>query len=387
MKIDEREIRQAMDRRMSALEASAERRAAIRRRVGEEEPIVRRKMTASVAFALALMLALTGAALAVGLSNLFEYFGRNDERLAVIADQATPATQQPGRVDSEKLGHSVGTIHNVYYDGQTLLVAYSMENTRRVEAYTPTEEQLKNAEKEQVAYIPEALNEEEERIIGEYAAKVKKGEPCGLAIYTVYAADHSYADGIDLGCEMTERENEGPDGVRYMLREYGTPLPEALRDRDFLTVSMTLREHITYLWFDGNATWAIRENPRETGSMTATVARTEAESMCFSGIGEYGGVEVRAKATLSAVRGELILTGTKAFPKLEEGHYDFEIYDGEGSRYRADSMSVNHPDEISISFYGNGALPEKLSVAILVEDSEGVRHEDASEAIELTFTE
>lgn len=386
MKIDEREIRQAMNRRMSALEASAERRMAIRRRIGEEEPVVRRKMTANMAIALVLTLALTGAALAVGMRNLFEYFGSDDERLAVIADQATLATQQPGTVESDKLGMSVGTIHNAYYDGQTLLVAYSMENARRIENYVPDEEQLKKADMEQVVYMPSAQTEQEERIIGEYAAKVEAGEPCGLAMYTVYTADHSYANGVDLGPAM-EMENEGPDGARYMLREYETPLPEDIQNRDFLTVEMPLREHATYLWFDGENTWVIRENPKEAGSMTAAVARTEAESLCFSGNGEYEGVSVQAKATLSAVRGELILKGAAAFPKPEDAHYDFEIADGRGNRYRPSAMEVNYPDEIRISFYGNGELPETLSVTICHENRYDSRTQPVSEPIVLTLSE
>lgn len=383
MKFDEREIRAAMDRRLSALEASEDRRRAIRLRIGEEEPVVKRKLTVSAALALALIMTLTGVALAAGIVNLFEYFGKEDERLAMVADRAVLETQKPESVETETLGRTVGTIHNAYYDGQTLLVAYSMENARRIEAYMPDEEELKSTDMEQIVYMPSAQSNEEERIINEYADKVKAGEPCGLVIYSVYTTDHSYANGVDLG-PATEMENDGTDGVRYMLREYETPLPEAIQNQDFLMVEMPLNEHTTRIWFDGKATWVAHENTRDAGKLSAAVVRTEADNLRFSGVGEYEGVEVQARATLSAVRGEVILSGTAAFPERENGHYDFEIYDGLGNRYRPSSMTVNHPDEICISFNGNGVLPEELSLVICIESEYDIRPRPVTEPIVLT---
>ena len=46
---------------------------------GEARPVMKRKMTLTVLAAVLAVIALTGAALAVGL-NLFDHFGRNDRR-------------------------------------------------------------------------------------------------------------------------------------------------------------------------------------------------------------------------------------------------------------------------------------------------------------------
>ena len=52
---------------------------------------MKKKLTASLAAALIAALLLAGAALAVGL-NLFDVFGKNDERLSQLADEAGEMT-------------------------------------------------------------------------------------------------------------------------------------------------------------------------------------------------------------------------------------------------------------------------------------------------------
>ena len=90
-KNDAQIVRDALDRRLAALGPSAARRARIRERIAEEEPAMKKKLTASLAAALIAALLLAGAALAVGL-NLFDVFGKNDERLPQLADEAGEMT-------------------------------------------------------------------------------------------------------------------------------------------------------------------------------------------------------------------------------------------------------------------------------------------------------
>ena len=386
MKLDEHGVRGAMDRRLSALESTADRRRAIRLRAGEEKPFVKKKLTAGVVAVLALMLALTGAALAAGIMNLFEYFGRNDRRLAVLADSAVLETQRPQTVETEALGTTVGVIRNAYYDGQSLLVAYSIANGSRVEPFTPTEEMPAGAEMERIEYVPGAETPEEETIIGNFVRAKERGEPCGLKLVSVYPADHSYGNGVDLEA-WTEQEETAQDGSRYMLREYETPLPEAVQNLDVLEVRMDLREQTTYLWFDGEQTWVIRGEHRKAGAMTAAVARSEAVSRCFAGAGEVNGIPVQVSAQVSAVRGELVMTGAGAFPKPENGRYDFELYDGQGNRYRLASAVVNSPDDVTLSFFGSGELPGELSIVICIENEYDSSPKSVFEPIVLKTTE
>ena len=64
---------------------------------------MKKKLTASLAAALIAALLLAGAALAVGL-NLFDVFGKNDERLSQLADEAALPTVDAQSVESEALG-------------------------------------------------------------------------------------------------------------------------------------------------------------------------------------------------------------------------------------------------------------------------------------------
>ena len=60
----------------------------------EARPVMKRKMTLTALAAVLVVIALTGAALAVGL-NLFDHFGRNDRRLQVVAPEAALIRRYP----------------------------------------------------------------------------------------------------------------------------------------------------------------------------------------------------------------------------------------------------------------------------------------------------
>lgn len=52
----------------------------------EARPVMKRKLTSTLLVAVVAVIALTGAALAVGL-NLFDYFGKYDQRLKTVAPE------------------------------------------------------------------------------------------------------------------------------------------------------------------------------------------------------------------------------------------------------------------------------------------------------------
>ena len=78
--VNKESVQRALDARLSALSASPQRRARIRAAAfAKEETETRRKFAAGLIFALAALLALTGAALAVK-TNLFARFAVRDAR-------------------------------------------------------------------------------------------------------------------------------------------------------------------------------------------------------------------------------------------------------------------------------------------------------------------
>lgn len=376
MRKAEEHVRGAIDRRLSSLEASAGRRAQIRRRINrEEEPVMKRKLTVGMAFALALALALTGAALAAGV-NLFEYFGKTDARLGSLAPQAVLETQSPQTVESDDLGETVATITNAYYDGQSLMVAYSIVNGERMEAFTPTEEQLAAAEPAewgQIA-IPLSANEEEAQLMADFNAAMEAGAPMGFARYSVYPSDHAEVNGsVDVGPYM-EHEESAADGEVYRLREFESPLPEEIQNLDEIEVQIRLYQGMYALWFDGEDLYQLPYERQPAGAMTATVKRAEADGLQFAqyeGAGEYNGVKVQAEATASAVFATVTLTADgDAFvlPETEEDSWiEVVLRDEMGNTYRAQSYERRASDEITVRFDSIGSVPGELTAYVVIE--------------------
>ena len=137
---NEREtIRKALDARLSPLSASPRRREHIRAAIAQREkkPLPKRR---SLVLAVALLLALAGAALAVG-TNLFARFAQNDRRYEGVLDQVTDVTEKPASVQDEKLGMVSARVDSAYYDGQTLTLTIAVENARCIAEWTPTEDE------------------------------------------------------------------------------------------------------------------------------------------------------------------------------------------------------------------------------------------------------
>ena len=250
-KNDAQIVRDALDRRLAALGPSAARRARIRERIAEEEPAMKKKLTASLAAALIAALLLAGAALAVGL-NLFDVFGKNDERLSQLADEAALPTVDAQSVESEALGASEAAIENAYYDGQSLIVAYRLKNDARVEEFVPTQAELAQAEALEGPVHIAVGREADRAIVERFHQAQEDSEPFGIVQYAVHPSDHTLTDdGIDLP-PSGERTLQGEDGALLSLREYEFPLPKAAQKRETLNISIRLIESASYLYFDGD---------------------------------------------------------------------------------------------------------------------------------------
>ena len=362
MKLEERDVKRALDARLSALDADPARRERVRRRVEEEEKPVKKKMTVSLAFALALAVALAGVGLAAGM-NVFEYFAQRDSRLAPIAEGSAPATQTPLSVTSEELGESSIRFDSAYYDGQNLLVGIVLENTDRMEAYTPTEEERAAMEPVPEGQMPSPPADGADMdVIATFSEAMERGEPYGFAYYTVYPSDH-----VTTG-----------DGVRLLLREMETPLPEEIQNRDSLELHMKIWQSVSRYWFDGKSLYMGSERA-QAGEAVCTVTRSEAAFVTYAGEGEYDGVPVSLTLSLSALHGKLSVEAAgDAFPAWPDRDtwYDVILLDENGVELRELENGVD-PDRIEASFYGSGRLPAKITAHIVIE-AEGDWDRDAA---------
>ena len=348
---NEREtIRKALDARLSPLSASPRRRECIRAAVAQKEkkPIPKRR---SLVLAVALLLALAGAALAVG-TNLFARFAQNDRRYEGVLDQVTDVTEKPASVLDEKLGMVSARVDSAYYDGQTLTLTIAVENARRISEWTPTEEEkalLKPEEGARPATPQTAMTEEEKRIMADAQ------------------------DGISL--PPYDGEDEEENGTLYEIREF-SPLPEDVSGRETLSVYAELGRSTEYYYFDGQKTYWRSEVQRDgVGRVTATVPKAEAEIILFTGEGTLNGAACTVTAQVSAIELRLTIDAeTDAFPLTtryldgqtwQEQPWMAAVYDETGTEYLPrESSSAESARRLEIPFDGSGHIPERLRVYV-----------------------
>ena len=241
----------------------------------EARPVMKRKMTCTLLAAVVTVVALAGAALAVGL-NLFDYFGQYDERLQAMAPQSMLADNPAVEVSTDALGVTKAQVDSAYYDGESLIIAYCVDNFRGCARYEPTAAEL--AEMTAAPdFQPDALDAaaDPQGILEAFQAAVDQNKPFGIAMYEIAVGDPCTAgDGVALIPRDADVES-AEDGPLYCVFEFETPLPEAARGRDSLTVRLPVTLHTSRYWFDGEK--VCEGHSKQTlAELSATVPRANA---------------------------------------------------------------------------------------------------------------
>lgn len=378
MKIDPKEVSGALDRRLSFLKADPARRARIMTSIHKkEEPIVKRKLTAGLVFALVSVFLLIGVALAASL-NLFDYFGKQDERYAKIAPQSTLEAQSVVSLESVTLGQTTAAITGGYYDGTSLMIAYEITNVTRAEVYDPTPEQLAAMQKVEGSLpVPDTRAGEAAAAFGRAAAA---GQPAGVVVHEVFPSDHTATkDGIELPPD-SEANDVTPEGARYAIREYVFPLPQEAQDKEFLDVQIALHQSTTYFYFDGTFGYIQSGDRQDAGVMAARVQRTASEIKRFTGTGVLDGRDVQITVDATAMGATLMITSDEAFRDLgDDAWYDVVVKDDQGNVLRTQGQDVG-PDGHTLVFplEGSGRSPASLQVYLMVAQ-EGESQADGQE--------
>ena len=136
-----------------------------------------------LAICIALLLSLAvlgGVAELLGL-NLFEWFGKDNQRLKELAPKAVLQKVSTVTTTDQKLGASTATITSAYYDGQSLILGYSVENGNALEAFEPTPEQMAQMEKDTNPLVMAIINPETEGLIKQWNDAVQTGQSFGFA--------------------------------------------------------------------------------------------------------------------------------------------------------------------------------------------------------------
>lgn len=366
-------IRRALDARLSPLSASPGRRARIRAAAARKEKRLGKRRGMSFALTVALLLALAGAALALG-TSLFARFAQNDERYAGVLDQVTEVTERPETVQDETLGTVSARVDSAYYDGQSLTLAIAVENARSLSEWTPTAEEQALMTADDDLSFPVPATEEEWRVLAAYQEDRVAGKPFGLKWDTIWVHDHFYTnDGISLPPYYGDEEEE--NGTIYEIREF-TPLPEEICGRDVLSVYAELGRSTVYYYFDGQQEhWRSDVQREGVGRVTATVPKADAEIALFTGRGTLNGAACTVTAQVSAMELRLTVEAEADVFPLEKHQEDgFEwteqpwmaaVCDENGTEYLArEGASAESARRLTLSYDGTGHVPERLTVYV-----------------------
>ena len=342
----------------------------------EARPVMKRKMTLTVLAAVLAVIALTGAALAVGL-NLFDHFGRNDRRLQAVAPDAALVVNDAVEVTTDALGVSRARIDSAYYDGQSLIVAYTLDNYQRYEPFEPTGAELAEMT-ENRDYLLEAFGTVEGDPDSTEALRdaIDRKQPYGTVEYTIAVGDRcSTAEGVALPIH-TKAMEDGEEGLLYCIQEFETPLPEPARNRETLNLSLPVELCTSWYWFDGESCYE-KHDRQSLATLTAAVSRSEAETRSYKWEGEINGARVSVRAEASPVHIKLYIDAEAgAFPdpatlrpeaaKADDAWYSFILTDSRDMEYRF-SGGIEGEGTLEAEYDGLGYLPDGLTLTVRLE--------------------
>ena len=329
-------------------------------RCAEEKPRAAKKLSVGLVFALVALLAATGIAAAAAL-NLFEKFGQNDRRFAEIAPQ-TAISAESSVAQIEKTGTVAASITNAYYDGESLLIGYSIQGFSSFEPFSPTDEQL--ARMRPTDAVPARLNES--HLAEAFEAARQAGTPWGMATYHVAVSDHTYTDeGLDLG-PWTETEDASDPNVFSAIRDFDA-LPEAAQKRDSLSVRIDVYQSAVWFYFDGRSMYTTSER-MNLFPMTATIEQINHDSAQFMGFETINGAKIRLTIQASEIRLTASVTAADGAlpPILDDSWFDMLLTDETGYAFEPESFVMPDDQTLLFTFEGNGQIPSSLSAVLMI---------------------
>lgn len=361
-----RYVHQAVDHKLSGVRMDNQLTQRVLHAPNGEETVKKRlTLLPAMVLIIALLTMAAAAAEALGI-HIFELFGKTDERYAQLAPQAVLEQTSPVNVSSPELGDVIAAINNAYYDGETLMVAYSIQGARRLEAFTPDEALLNQMEP--FAYLPgwdASQDAERAALLAQWQTALKAHTPMGLVQWSVYPSDHTTTDdGVDLP-PSSEDYREGENGTVYAIREYEMPLPDEVLGRDRLLLRIGLYRSVTYWYWDGESLFTLTER-EQLDPMTAEVWRIDAERRAVTGNGYVGDIGVTVAGMASAANVQLTLTFDAALPSLgEDTYYYCYLLDEAGRSLQVDYLLDGTLPQQTFTFEGSGKMPEALTLFVL----------------------
>ncbi len=214
------------------------------------------------------MLAVT--ALAAGwIPGIFRSMAEKEPAEQALFEAAANANAEarPEIQDIPYLDYSKFTLFERYYDGETILLGYDMSLMLPEPAvgYIPSAEEMEYIQENTQYPIPNESKDDNLRRIDLYLQDIlsedayqqarnlmeKNGCVC-VTTHTVFVGDHIFVNGADIGEVLSEEvgnmryDYETEEGSCIRLN----PLPEAGRNQEAVTVTLKIKSHESYEYFD-----------------------------------------------------------------------------------------------------------------------------------------
>ena len=343
---------------------------ALRRvREGEVRRVGRRGLKVSLAIAAA-VLALTGVALAVAARlNLFEKFSGFDRRLAWIAGESGLVEEAALSLRTPELGATGIRVGDAYYDGQSVIVAYTLENGFGYEAYAASAEALEGMERIEEDMPPSLQGiqtDDAQRWTDEFIDAQARGESLGFVEHVVLLSRFELEDGT----AVWQGRGEGlvnSRGEVYFLDEMMEPLPKQAQDRDELVFRLCLQLQTSHFYTEGGAVYQDTV-ARELEALEVRVRRTASVAAHYAGEGEFGGAAFKAEATVSLVTASLEVAASEdAFASMQGKRLFVVLADEETGECFSSGSGIVRDGAISYDYCGTGHVPERLSLYLVTD--------------------
>lgn len=302
--------------------------------------------------------------------NVFEFFASRQQRLTAISDKSDLYSTASIHLNSNQWGNSTLSIANAYFDGDVLLLGYTIENPKEVDYFTPTMEIRNQMTNIDVQTSIEYANRMNDPLAEEYKKVVQDGSTLGIVSTEVVLADDLSCGETHLGT-WNEMHNFIKPGIAATMRDYDE-LSEDICCKDNLAIQLTAYRRTIYLYYDGQDAFML-EKQDDAASAEVTVAKSEKIAYYFEGEAEICGTEVDVEATTSPLRLSIqIAAQNGAIPILPEGsYYDMNLLDEDGYLYEASAFEMRDDKTLVFIFNGSGHLPEQLSGHLIVIGDDG----------------
>ena len=141
------------------------------------EPEMKKKISFALILAMILLILLAVAAVAEVLGiNVFELFGKTNNRYAELAPYTTLDNMPEVSVTSVELGKTTAGINSAYYDGMSLIVGYAIQNGSCMEEFIPDDSMIAEMTRLDDNLVWAASNDEEGRLITEWIQARDEGK-------------------------------------------------------------------------------------------------------------------------------------------------------------------------------------------------------------------